>query len=77
MAKFNTILDGKLLTDVFLDESGYNYYGYVAVDGTWAVMREATTEDEYRFQVGKSGYDISTRATGDFKRPDQFNFNTV
>ena len=69
MSKYNEYLDGMTLVDQALDESGYNYYGYIRTNGEWAIMRQKTDESEYRFKVGASGYSFSDRATYNYGLP--------
>lgn len=77
MSQFNTILDGKLEADYAANESGFNYTGYTAVNGSWVIKRVKTDNTETRYKLGKSNYNWSARATGDFKRQDEFTFDKI
>jgi hypothetical protein len=47
------------------DEGTPSYYGYVSIAGAWYIMREETNAgvSTYRYSVGSSNYDFSTRTT--------------
>jgi hypothetical protein len=51
MSRYAKITDGCNVTDIALAESGYNYYLYTRPGGSGVIMREATSEDEYRFYL--------------------------
>lgn len=79
MSKYNNIFEGKILTDVSADEGGYNYYGFLSVDNSWVILRETTTQDEYRVFVGRSGYAAAFAAHvgHNYKRMNEFGFKTI
>ena len=56
MNRFTKIIDNKVIVDIAKDESGYNYYGYIANDGSWVIMRENTAQTQYRYVAGSSNY---------------------
>jgi len=64
MNRSTNILDGTMLVNVVLADSGYNYYGYVRHNGEWVIMRQNVAETEYRYKVGASGYTAAWTAHG-------------
>jgi len=69
MSKFNSITDGMKISDTALNESGYNYYGFIRANGEWAIMRENIAQTEYRYKIGGKDYNFSERASGGYKVP--------
>lgn len=45
-----------MLTNYAEDESGYNYYGCVNTDNSWAIMREKIDGTENLYAAGLTGY---------------------
>lgn len=56
MSRFAQLTENKWVVDIANGEGGYNYYGYIGKDGSWVIMRENTSQTEYRFKVGGSEY---------------------
>ena len=71
-----TLIDGAHLTD-FRTVGGYNYYLYSRIDTYYCIMRENSTETEYRFFIGlgnaqmNTDYDAGNVAGLDYKRPSE------
>jgi len=61
---------GKWVVDIASGEGGYNYYGYINEKGEWVILRENTTQIEYRYAFGGSEYATAwtNRATQGYKR---------
>ena len=38
------------------DDITPNYYGFLAYDGSWYILKEDTTEKKYRYASGDFGY---------------------
>ena len=71
-------IDDMLICDVFLAETGYNYYCYASSgeDARSMIIRENTAETEYRYFFGKgSNYDtdVTNRATITYIKPNELN----
>lgn len=79
MSQYNTLFDGKHLSDFFGNEGGYNYYVYISITNSWLIMREKTDETEYRFAMGGSGASTArtNRASLTYKQPDEFTTKNI
>lgn len=86
MSRYNTLFDGKHLSDIELANGGFNYYGYLNTDGTWTIMRENLLETIYVFAVGNKNYATNWDSPGvisaagialNYKRADKFNFKNL
>jgi len=56
MEKFKNITEGTRIVDIANEEGGYNYYGFIRHNGEWVIMRETTTQTQYRFALGADNY---------------------
>jgi len=79
MSKYNTIFDGKFLTDVAMGETGYNYYSYLDVNSNWVILRENTDENEYRVVTGHGNYSSiwTLRADQSYKKMEDISIKQV
>jgi len=69
----NRTLDGKMIVDVAMAVTGYNYYGYVSpgADSQYIVMQENIAETEYRYAYGSGSAYVADWNAGD---PSALNF---
>jgi hypothetical protein len=74
MSRYNKLLDGKNITYIALDVSGYNYYLFTSIDKSWVILRENIAGTEYSYAVGSS--DSNTAWTNktlcNYKLPTEF-----
>ena len=56
MNRYSKIVEGASVVDIANEEDGFNYYGFIRVNGEWIIMRESTAQTQYRFKLGSSNY---------------------
>lgn len=52
LIRLSPLMAGMSVADIRKAESGFNYYGSVREDGSWAIIQETVDETTYRYTIG-------------------------
>lgn len=72
MAFLSKPLDTKFYCHDIDDASSVQYFGYLAKDGSWYILKldEGASPDTLRYATGSSGYNFSNRASLTYNKID-------